>query len=63
MIQFLPSPSLQHLLSMMNSSDMDVLLNVMNVLYVFGKRSNFLTRLYARLKTNLNNALEYLGKV
>jgi hypothetical protein len=54
--------SVEHLLSMMNSSDMDVLLNVMNVLYVFGKRSNFLTRLYARLKTNLNNALEYLGK-
>ena len=47
----------------MNCSDMDVVLHVLNVFYVFGKRSNFLSRLYARLKSNLSTGLEHLGKV
>ena len=54
--------SVEHLLSLMNCSDMDVVLHVLNVFYVFGKRSNFLSRLYARLKSNLSTGLEHMGR-
>ena len=47
----------------MNCADMDVVLHVLNVFYVFGKRSNFLSRLYARLKSNLSTGLEHMGRV
>ena len=48
---------------MLQSANMEILLAVLNVIYVFAKRSNFLSRLYARLKSTLSSSLEFLGKV
>ena len=37
--------SMKHLITLLASSDLDVVLAVLNLLYMFSKRSNFLTRL------------------
>ena len=44
-------------------SDMDVVLEVLNVLYVFSKRSNFMGRLSAPRKQEIVIRLLYLAEV
>ena len=48
---------------MLGSPDLDVVLAVLNLFYVFSKRSNFITRLPPKKRSNLNSYLEYLGEV
>ena len=48
---------------MLASPDLDVVLSVLNLLYVFGKRSNFISRLPVQQRNNLNSYLEFLGEV
>ena len=48
---------------MLGSPDLDVVLAVLNLFYVFSKRSNFITRLLPKKRSNLNSYLEYLGEV
>jgi len=43
--------------------DLDVVLAVLNLFYVFSKRSNFISRLSAKKRSSLNAYLEYLGEV
>ena len=54
---------MQHLCVMLGSPDLDVVLAVLNLFYVFSKRSNFITRLPPKKRSNLNSYLEYLGEV
>ena len=44
-------------------SDMDVVLEVLNVLYVFSKRSNFMGRLAGPKKSEIIIRLQYLAEV
>ncbi len=53
----------QHLCVLLACPDLDVVLAVLNLLYVFSKRSNFITRLGLKKRTQLNSYLEYLGEV
>ncbi|CAH1782935.1 unnamed protein product [Owenia fusiformis] len=54
--------SMEHLTSLMSSSDMTVVLAVLNLLYVFSKRSNFITRLPADKKQGLIVRLTHLAE-
>ena len=55
--------STEHLCTLLGSPDLDVVLVVLNLLYVFGKRSNFISRLPSQQRSTLNSFLEYLGEV
>ena len=55
--------STEHLCTLLGSPDLDVVLVVLNLLYVFGKRSNFISRLPSQQRNTLNSFLEYLGEV
>ncbi|KAF8790741.1 E3 ubiquitin-protein ligase HUWE1 like protein [Argiope bruennichi] len=54
--------SMEHLTVLLSSSDMNVVLAVLNLLYVFSKRSNFITRLNADKRQTLLLRLLYLAE-
>lgn len=54
--------SMEHLTTLLSSSDMNVVLAVLNLLYVFSKRSNFITRLNAEKRQTLLLRLLYLAE-
>ena len=54
---------LQHLCVLLACPDLDVVLAVLNLLYVFSKRSNFISRLPPKKRAHLNSYLEYLAEV
>lgn len=56
------SPS-QHLTTLLASCDMQVVLSVLNLLYVFSKRSNYITRLGSDKRTPLLARLQHLAEV
>lgn len=55
--------SLQHLTTLLASCDMQVVLSVLNLLYVFSKRSNYITRLGSDKRTPLLARLQHLAEV
>lgn len=55
--------SMEHLTTLLASSDMGVVLAVLNLLYVFSKRSNFIPRLSADKKAGLVVRLTHLAEV
>ncbi|KAL3226524.1 hypothetical protein MRX96_004413 [Rhipicephalus microplus] len=55
--------SMEHLTALLSSSDMQVVLGVLNLLYVFSKRSNFITRLNPDRRQALLTRLTYLAEV
>ncbi|XP_064606987.1 E3 ubiquitin-protein ligase HUWE1-like isoform X3 [Liolophura sinensis] len=54
--------SMEHLTTLLSSCDMSVVLEVLNLLYVFSKRSNFITRLAADKKQGLVVRLTHLAE-
>ena len=62
-LNFLSPLMPQHLCALLASTDLVIILAVLNLLYVFGKRSNFISRLPAQQRNSLNSYLEYLGEV
>lgn len=55
--------SMEHLVSLLSSSDMQIVLGVLNLLYMFSKRSNFITRLNSEKRQTLLIRLLYLAEV
>jgi len=53
--------SMEHLTSLLASSDLDVVLAVLNLLYMFSKRSNFITRLAPDKRAGLLGRLTHLA--
>lgn len=53
----------QHLTTLLASCDMQVVLSVLNLLYVFSKRSNYITRLGSDKRTPLLARLQHLAEV
>jgi E3 ubiquitin-protein ligase HUWE1 len=53
--------SMEHLTSLLASSDLDVVLAVLNLLYMFSKRSNFITRLAPEKRSGLLGRLTHLA--
>ncbi|KAJ8970022.1 hypothetical protein NQ314_001451 [Rhamnusium bicolor] len=53
---------MEHLLVLLESNDMSVVLEVLNLLYMFSKRSNFITRLKPDEKECLLSRLQYLAE-
>ena len=53
--------SMEHLTTLLSSSDLDIVLAVLNLLYMFSKRSNFITRLAPEKRTGLLNRLTHLA--
>ena len=53
--------SMEHLTSLLASSDLDVVLAVLNLLYMFSKRSNFITRLAPEKRSALLGRLTHLA--
>ncbi|XP_077002931.1 E3 ubiquitin-protein ligase HUWE1 isoform X17 [Tamandua tetradactyla] len=54
--------SIEHLTTLLASSDMQVVLAVLNLLYVFSKRSNYITRLGSEKRTPLLTRLQHLAE-
>nr|XP_026689880.1 E3 ubiquitin-protein ligase HUWE1-like [Ciona intestinalis] len=54
--------SVEHLISLLSSSNLDMILSVLNLLYVFSKRSNFLSRLADKQRLPLLKRLGYLAE-
>ncbi|KAE8583292.1 hypothetical protein XENTR_v10020474 [Xenopus tropicalis] len=54
--------SIEHLTTLLASSDMQVVLAVLNLLYVFSKRSNYITRLASDKRTPLLSRLQHLAE-
>ncbi|XP_010081609.1 PREDICTED: E3 ubiquitin-protein ligase HUWE1-like, partial [Pterocles gutturalis] len=54
--------SLEHLTALLASSDMQVVLAVLNLLYVFSKRSNYITRLGSDKRSPLLSRLQHLAE-
>ena len=55
--------SMEHLTTLLSSCDMQVVLAVLNLLYVFSKRSNFISRLNSERRQALILRLNYLAEV
>ena len=55
--------SMEHLTTLLASSDMQIVLAVLNLLYVFSKRSNFISRLSPEKKISLLSRLNHLADV
>jgi E3 ubiquitin-protein ligase HUWE1 len=55
--------SVEHLLTLLSSCDLNVVLGVLNLLYMFSKRSNFITRINPEMRTTLLKCLTYLAEV
>lgn len=54
--------SMDRLLALLTSSDMSVVLGVLNLLYMFSKRSNFITRMQCEQRVALIHRLHYLAE-
>uniref|UniRef100_A0A3B3CH08 HECT, UBA and WWE domain containing E3 ubiquitin protein ligase 1 n=1 Tax=Oryzias melastigma TaxID=30732 RepID=A0A3B3CH08_ORYME len=54
--------SIEHLTNLLASCDMQVVLSVLNLLYVFSKRSNYITRLGSDKRTPLLARLQHLAE-
>nr|CAI5859676.1 unnamed protein product [Callosobruchus analis] len=54
--------SMEHLLVLLEANDMTVVLEVLNLLYMFSKRSNFITRLKPDEKECLLSRLQFLAE-
>nr|XP_039271692.1 E3 ubiquitin-protein ligase HUWE1-like isoform X2 [Styela clava] len=54
--------SMEHLVALLSSSSLDIILSVLNLLYVFSKRSNFLSRLSDKQRLPLLKKLGYLAE-
>ncbi|XP_059469591.1 E3 ubiquitin-protein ligase HUWE1 isoform X4 [Neocloeon triangulifer] len=54
--------SMEHLITLLSSSDMNVTLAVLNLLYMFSKRSNFIPRLNAGKKYGIIRRLTHLAE-
>ena len=55
--------SIEHLTTLLESTDFHVILSVLNLLYVFSKRSIFINRLAVDKKQALIQRLLYLAEV
>ncbi|RWS15637.1 E3 ubiquitin-protein ligase HUWE1-like protein, partial [Dinothrombium tinctorium] len=55
--------SMEHLTALLSSSDMQIVLAVLNLLYVFSKRSNFISRLSSERRQALYARLNYLAEL
>lgn len=53
--------SMEHLTTLLASSDLDVVLAVLNLLYMFSKRSNFIARLAVEKRSGLLKRLTHLA--
>lgn len=53
--------SMEHLTTLLASSDLDVVLAVLNLLYMFSKRSNFIARLAQEKRSGLLSRLTHLA--
>lgn len=54
--------SMEHLITLLSSCDMNVVLGVLNLLYMFSKRSNFITRLNNEKRQALLSRLTHLAE-
>nr|XP_006822183.1 PREDICTED: E3 ubiquitin-protein ligase HUWE1-like [Saccoglossus kowalevskii] len=54
--------SMEHLTALLSSSDMHTVLAVLNLVYVFSKRSNFIVKLAADKRAALLNRLSFLAE-
>jgi hypothetical protein len=54
---------MEHLITLLSSCDMNVVLGVLNLLYMFSKRSNFITRLNNDKRQALLSRLTHLAEV
>ncbi|XP_043484818.1 E3 ubiquitin-protein ligase HUWE1 isoform X4 [Leptopilina heterotoma] len=54
--------SMEHLVTLLSSCDMHVVLGVLNLLYMFSKRSNFITRLNSDKRQALLSRLTHLAE-
>ncbi|XP_032797159.2 LOW QUALITY PROTEIN: E3 ubiquitin-protein ligase HUWE1 [Daphnia magna] len=54
--------SMEHLTSMLSSNCLNVVLGVLNLLYMFSKRSNFISRLASERRVSLLSRLTYLAE-
>ncbi|KAG7210750.1 hypothetical protein KM043_012246 [Ampulex compressa] len=54
--------SMEHLVTLLSSCDMHVVLGVLNLLYMFSKRSNFITRLNSDKRQALLSRLNHLAE-
>ncbi|PNF30505.1 hypothetical protein B7P43_G09941, partial [Cryptotermes secundus] len=54
--------SMEHLITLLSSCDMNVVLGVLNLLYMFSKRSNFITRLNNDKRQALLSRLTHLAE-
>lgn len=55
--------SVEHLTQLLSSSNMDIVLGVLNLLYMFSKRSNFIPRLNCSKRNSLLARLTYIAEV
>lgn len=54
---------MEHLVTLLSSCDMHVVLGVLNILYMFSKRSNFIARLNSDKRQALLSRLTLLAEV
>lgn len=54
---------MEHLVTLLSSCNMNVVLGVLNLLYMFSKRSNFITRLNSDKRQALLSRLIHLAEV
>lgn len=55
--------SVEHLTTLLSSSNMEIVLGVLNLLYMFSKRSNFIPRLNSSKRNALLSRLTYIAEV
>lgn len=55
--------SVEHLTLLLSSSNMEIVLGVLNLLYMFSKRSNFIPRLNSTKRNLLLSRLTYIAEV
>lgn len=54
--------SIEHLTTLLQSVNMEIVLSVLNLLYMFSKRSNFISRLNTTKRTTLLNRLSFIAE-
>lgn len=55
--------SVEHLTQLLLSTDLEIILGVLNLLYMFSKRSNFISRLSCHKKNTLLSRLKHIAEV
>lgn len=53
---------MEHLTQLLLSTDLEIILGVLNLLYMFSKRSNFISRLSSHKKNTLLNRLRHIAE-